>query len=524
MKRRIFVGSLAAAVGTTALVPARLRAQTPGPLPDPATPVPEPVIAPTPFGFDDVVTRAVELAQRDHERLTSSLTAPFDDLGYDAYRGIRFRRDADPWGPVPGWGLDLLPPGMLYEEPVRVNVIHNGVAQPVPFDPGVFNYDENAFPPDAPQMPPGDMGWSGFRLRTALNAPDVLDELAVFQGASYFRVLGRGSHYGISARGLALGTGSTAGEEFPVFREFWIETPNLDAGSVTIHALLDSPSVAGAFQFVITPGQNTRVRSRAALIPRRELTDVGIAPLTSMFWFGPGDDSGQDDYRPAVHDSDGVQMITGGGARLWRALSNPPSLQLSAFLDNDPQGFGLMQRARRFEDFQDAGAGYHLRPSAWISPHTNWGAGSVTLVEIPVQNEFHDNIVSFWKPADPLAVGTRTDFGYDLSFGSNPGDIGPFAKVRQTRSGVSINTQGARTFLVDFEDHLFRGRPAPEAVVRASAGRIEHPYALHVPEQGIVRLAFEFHPDGADLSDFSARLEGAEGALSETWMFRWVRD
>lgn len=524
VKRRIFVGSLAAAaLGTTALGSAGLYAQTaPAPQPQGAGPAPDPAAPPRPFGFDDVVAVAAALAQTDYEKPTSTLTPPFKDLGYDSYRGIRFRREADPWGEIRGWGLDLLAPGMLYSEPVKLNLVENGAARPLPFDPGVFTYDPISFPADSALQPPGDMGWSGFRLRAPLNRPDILDELAVFQGASYYRVLGRGNVYGVSCRGLALGTGSAAGEEFPIFREYWIEKPNLDAGSVTIWALLDSASITGAYQFTITPGENTRVRTRVALFPRRDLDDVGIAPLTSMYWFGPSDGNVPDDYRPAVHDSDGLQMLTGTDNRLWRALNNPPTLQLSAFMDEDPQGFGLMQRDREFDNYQDTGAFYERRPSVWISPHTNWGKGSVMLVEIPVESEFHDNIVSFWKPGAPLVAGARVDYGYDAHVGATPGDIGPWAFVRETLSGKSVNNADARTFNIDFDDAIFTPGTLPEGSVTASAGRIVYPYVTHMPAQGLMRLSFEYFPQGGELAELQARLQAENGPLSETWMYRWV--
>ncbi|WP_299363142.1 glucan biosynthesis protein [uncultured Paracoccus sp.] len=521
MKRRVFVGSLAAAaIGTTALRPGVLGAQSVAPPADqPAPDLPLPG-----FGFDTVVGFARELAQQEHVPLTSTLDVPFKDLGYDAYRGIRFRREADPWQDLPGWGLDLLPPGMLYTDPVRISLVDQGVVRPLPFDPSVLTYDANAFPADAAQQPPGDMGWSGFRLRTVLNRPGTLDELAVFQGASYFRALGRGNRYGLSARGLALGTGTAEGEEFPRFREFWIHTPDPTAGTVTVHALLDSPSVAGAFEYVIAPGDDTVFACRTALFPRRDLADVGVAPLTSMFWFGPADDAAQDDYRPAVHDSDGLQMITGAGQRLWRVLNNPPTLQISSFIDSDPRAFGLMQRGRDFRIYQDAEAAYQLRPSAWVTPRGSWGDGSVTLVEIPVESEFHDNIVAFWTPAQPLLAGEQASFDYDIRFGFSPADAGPFAQVRQTMVGRAVNTKGAHTFVVDFDAAAFDSETEPQPVVTASEGRIEHPYLIRLSAERLIRLAFEFLPDGAELADLTARLDGPDGPHSETWMFRWVRD
>lgn len=479
--------------------------------------------APAPFGFEEVARIAADLARADYVAPAGTLQAPFADLGYDAYRGIRFRREADPWRDLGQFGLDLLPPGMLFQNPVRINLIENGVPRNLAFDPSVFDFDDNSFPPDAASAPPGDMGWSGFRLRTVLNRPGVLDEMAVFQGASYFRVIGRDNLYGLSARGLAIGTGSPEGEEFPAFREFWIETPTAGSDSVTVLALLDSPAVAGAYEFVLRPGDDTVVSTRTALIPRIELANAGIAPLTSMFWFGPADRGTYDDYRPAVHDSDGLQMVTGGGEHLWRVLSNPATLQIAAFSDRDPRGFGLMQRDRDFTTYEDAEARYERRPSGWITPTGAWGEGKVVLVEIPVESEFHDNIVSYWKPDQPLAAGVRHDFTYNMSFGLNPAPAFPVARVVQSRSGIAVNKKGARSYFVDFDLSLFDGQPDPVAVVSASAGDVQHPYVVRLPDAGVMRLSFEFLPGGAELAELSARLESSDIRMSETWLYRWTK-
>lgn len=498
------------------------RAQAvPGPAAGQQAAAPAPA---APFGFEEVARLAADLARADYAQALEKLQPPFADLGYDAYRGIRFRHEADPWRGASRFGLDLLPPGMLFNVPVRINLIENGVPRNLPFDPSVFDYDANSFPPDAAKAAPGEMGWSGFRLRTVLNRPGVLDEMAVFQGASYFRVIGRGNLYGLSARGLAIGTGSASGEEFPAFREFWITTPDAASESVTVLALLDSPSVAGAYEFVLTAGAETLVETRMALFPRREITGAGIAPLTSMFWFGPGDRGTVDDYRPAVHDSDGLQMVTGTGEHLWRALSNPAALQISAFSDRDPRGFGLMQRDRRFSSFEDAEARYQVRPSAWISPKGNWGQGSVVLVEIPVDSEFNDNIVSFWQPAQPLAGGVRHDFAYSLNVGMTPAPSTPLAQVLQTRSGQSVNGRGARSFLIDYDLAPFLDQPDPVARVTASDGKIDHAYVIRLPEAGVIRLAFEFSPDRAEMAELTARLNTGDTRMSETWLYRWTKE
>lgn len=263
--------------------------------------------------------------------------------------------------------------------------------------------------------------------------------------------------------------------------------------------------------------------TRVALFPRQDMNNAGIAPLTSMYWFGPTDRTRVDDYRPAVHDSDGLQMLTGSEQRLWRVLSGHSTLQVSAFMDENPLGFGLAQRARSFDAYQDAEARYEKRPSAWIAPQDGWGKGTVTLVEIPVQNEFNDNIVSYWQPADTLKAGERYDFNYMLSFAPEPPDSAPIARVVETMSGQSVNNATARTFVIDYDLDVF-GADDPVAQIKASAGSIGHSYLLRMPEQGRMRLAFEYIPDGAKLADLSAVLNGAGGALSETWIARWTRE
>ena len=511
MKRRNFLGTISAALALGHGVKGFAQ----------ETDASEPSEPATPFGFESVASIAAGVASRDWDNPSRPLTGPFKDISYDAYRAIRFKRDFDPWKDIAGYGLDLLSPGMIFHEPVRMNFVTGGVPRPMPFDPAVFDYDPNFFSGDPDQAAPDEMGWSGFRIRHALNRPDVLDELAVFQGASYFRVLGRGNHYGLSARGLAIGTGSAEGEEFPVFREFWVHDPNPETGSVTIQALLDSMSVAGAYEFVIAPGATSVLTTRVALFPRSDLARAGIAPLTSMYWFGPAANAGQDDYRPAVHDSDGLKMITGSGQQLWRVLGNPAKLQISAFVDENPRGFGLIQRPRAFSDYEDAEARYESRPSAWIEPTGDWGKGTVTLIEIPVDSEFHDNIVSYWQPAEPLKAGTRADFGYRLGFGETVVEDGTLANVVSTRSGLSINRKGVRSFVIDFDLAPFAGRDDPEIQINAARGQIDHPYLLRLPEQKLMRLSFEYQPDGTQASDLSAVLKGAEGNLTETWLYRW---
>lgn len=519
MKRRYFLNAVTALAATGSLGPMRVEAQT---SPTEGAAGATPGAAAEPFGFETVAAIAAERATRAYRQPLAKLVGSFADLSYDEYRAIRFRRDKDPLGGNPRFGMDLLPPGSIFREPVNISVVREGVAQLIPFDPALFDFDPSQFPDGADLGTRGEMGWSGFRMRTILNRPDVMDEFLVFQGASYFRAVARGTIYGLSARGLAIKTGSPDGEEFPLFTDFWIHEPAEGSDWVRIQAVLDSASVSGAFEFDVNPGAVTTMRVRVALFPRVDLHETGLAPLTSMFWFGPASRRKVDDYRPAVHDSDGLQMETGAGQGLWRSLMTHDTLQISSFVDKDPQGFGLIQRRRDFDDYQDAEAQYHLRPSAWIQPDDPWGEGEVRLIEIPVENEFNDNIVSFWVPKEPLVRDRRHDFRYRLSFLPLPPSDLPLSRVLSVRAGQSVNAPDLRSFMIDFDLAPF-GEKMPESRVTTSAGEIAHAYLAPLPRENVLRLALEFRPGDVPLAEMQAVLTDANGlALSETWMARWT--
>ena len=481
----------------------------------------------TAFSFDTVIQLAREAATEAFEVQRLELTAPFADLDYDQYRSIRSRPERRLWyGEHRGFEVDLLPPGLFYEDRLTISVVREGRATAVDFDPGVFHFHPNYFPyadgaapPDAPR----DLGYSGFRVRFPINRPDVMDEFLVFQGATYFRAIARDQLYGLSARGLAIGTGSQAGEEFPVFRQFWIHEPEVDAKSFRVHALLDSPSVAGAFEFVVQPGGETIMDVRSVLFPRTDLATAGIGTLTSMYFFDPKSRAGIDDFRNAVHDSSGLQMITGADERLWRPLDNPPTLQFSAFVDHDPHGFGLAQRERDFARYEDAEARYERRPSAWVAPQGDWGEGAVTLVEIPTDSEFNDNIVAFWRPAHTLTAGAEHRFDYRLHWSDQPPDSAPLARVAATRGGASVNNPARRSLIVDFAlgELPFDGL---EPRASASAGIVTSITLTRLPGDGRVRAAIGFDPEDAELAELRLVLVDAEGRrASETWLARWTR-
>jgi len=481
---------------------------------------------PQPFAPSLVRSRARELASRPYEAPQPPVPEPIAGLSYDQYRDIRYRPDAAVWGGenLPA-ELQLFHVGHVYDEPVSINLVSEGTSRHVLFSPDLFDYGALVPRP----VPVDDIGFSGFRLHGPLNRPDYNDEFAVFQGASYFRAIGAGQSYGLSARGLAIMTAEPEGEEFPSFREFWVEKPRPGASSVVVHALLDSPSTAGAYRFTIRPGPNTVIDVEAALFPRRDIDKVGLAPLTSMFYFGPQDRRGIDDFRPAVHDSDGLLILNGHGEWLWRPLINPARLQISAFLDQHPQGFGLMQRDRRFDTYQDLEARYERRPGLWVEPIGDWGEGSVILVEIPTESEVHDNVVAFWRPAEPLKAGEDHLFTYRLTWCAEVPSSPGLARVIGTMvGGAAANGHEApadrRWIVVDFAGGPLDGlapddQPVPD--VSASGGRLVPGTIQLNPESGGRRVAFGLDPEGETGIDLRCALMRDGARISEVWVFRW---
>lgn len=481
---------------------------------------------PTPvFTYETVQQMAGELAGKAYAAPADAIPKGAEDLDYDGYRQIRFRRERTIWrGEGLNFQMQVLPTGWLFKTPVEINIVDGGAVQPLSPDNSYFDLGPLA----GKLAPDARLGFSGVRITGPLNRPDVFDEIIVFQGASYFRALSRGQIYGLSARGLALNVGRAEGEEFPLFRRFWIEKPHAGASQLVIHALLDSPSVAGAYRFLISPGSPTAIDVQATLYPRQELREVGIAPLTSMFLFSGINRSRISDFRPAVHDSDGLAVLNGWGEHLWRPLKNPRRLQTSSFLDQNLQGFGLIQRSRSFVQYQDLEARYEQRPSAWVEARGGWGPGAVQLLEIPSEEEIHDNIVAYWKPALPLAMGKAHTFNYRLSWPNDVPPSWPGAVVHATRAGLINGPQrktGAIQFVVDFKG-LGDSATAelPTASVDASAGAVSSPVVQTNPEIEGLRVSFSFDGKGAASSELRLVLKSGDRPVSETWLYRWTKD
>ena len=443
------------------------------------------------------------------------------NLTYDQYRKIWFDARNALWENTDRpQRVDVFPPGLYFPQAVEVNVVDAGTARPLQFDMGVFDTTDK-FPDVAIDE---TLGYSGLRLRAELEKPGIFQEYAVFQGASYFRGIGTGEIYGLSARGLALKTGDPAGEEFPDFTAFWLESPAHDSATQVLHALLDSPSCTGAVRFEITHGTVLRMAGEAEIFARDDITHLGIAPLTSMFLFDDTMRQRFSDFRPAVHDSDGLLIHNGAGEVIWRPLSNPLNLQISAFSDNNPRGFGLCQRKRAFSDFNDLEALYHNRPAVWITPGEGWGQGSVTLVEIPADLEIYDNIVCYWRPSQRLKAGEAHKLTYTLDWGADPVAPSADVPVKVLNTAMGGRPEGGQIIAIDFANSpdVPEDLSEIEIILRSNAGDTTPGIVQRNPETGGPRLAFTFPPGDATLAEFRAQLRLNGEPLSEVWLYRWT--
>lgn len=471
------------------------------------------------FSDDFVLNLARERAKKKYVEEKIDLPRNWQNLSYDQYRDIRFNPDKSFWRGAPhGFSFDLFHSGFYFTSPVDIHIVTGDEQRKINYVPDLFTFGPLVPRPDGQT----DLHYAGFRLRYPINSTVYFDEFAVFQGASYFRAIGKDLLYGLSARGLAIDTGQPKGEEFPYFRAFWLKTPQDDSTAIVADALLDSPSCTGAYRFTIKPGEDTQMDIEATIFPRRDIDHIGLAPLTSMFLYDPLNRRNAEDYRPAVHDSDGLMMLTGAGEWLWRPLNNPQKLEISVFADNNPRGFGLMQRKRRYEDYLDLEAKYERRPSLWVDFIGDWGAGACELYEIPTDLEINDNVVAFWQPKAKLAAGSSTRFVYRLHWCKQWPAAGEAPKALVNFSGGGLNyNKTKRLYVIEFAGGNLTGEVKPE--VTASAGAISNAVAQPNPETGATRLSFELDVKDIDMSELRAVLKRGAELVSETWLSRWTR-
>lgn len=470
-----------------------------------------------PFSRAALAAAAEALSKKPFVDPRADMPEALTKMTYDGYRAMRMGPDFPIALSEAGvFHMDPLLSGFVFRQPVDLYFVEGDSARRIQFDRSMYVFD----PPADTQAPEGNIPFSGFRLRTPINNPDVNDEFIVFQGASYFRAIGRGETYGLSARGLAINTGQPTGEEFPFFRAFYVEKPRKDARAVVIHALLDSPSTTGVYRITVRPGDATQTDVELTLFPRKNIETIGFAPFSSMFLFDSMNRSAFDDYRDAVHDSDGLSMLTGGGEWLWRPLYNHPRLEVSAFVDTTPRGFGLVQRKRTYDDYQDAEARYQTRPTAWVEPIGDWGTGAVVLFEIPTDSETNDNVVAYWQPDQPIVAGEQFSLTYRIHWDADAPVHAAGPRVKATRHGRNFFGTD-ELFVIDYE--VGETPPDKFAVdVQCSAGKVKNVTHYMTPDKGIMRVSFELDPDAVESIELRLTLtaEGIEQA--ETWLFRWT--
>lgn len=467
---------------------------------------------------------ARDLAAQPYNPDKGGVPKAFREMTYDQYRRIRFRPEHSLWG-----GGDLpfraqfFHAGYIFDRSVHLHEFAPGYMQDIPFKQEYFDYQDLHLP----FWSKWGLNYAGFKLLNQVNEPGKWDEIASFLGASYFRGLARGQFYGLSARGLALNAGGPGPEEFPRFTQFWLGKPDAGAKSVTVHALLDSPSVAGAYTFVIQPGAETVMDVKVTLFFRAVVPSVGLAPMTSMFWFGEGSRDRRGDFRPEVHDSDGLLVAPDPATRIWRPLRNPDGVRLVDFPADHPAGFGLLQRDRDFHHYEDLEARYERRPSLWMEPVGDWPAGRVRLLELPAADEKQDNIVAFWMlatPPDPSAGAL--DFAYRLHWTDARAFGGPPGRIDATRQTFEDGGAGRTHFVIDYAPGSLALKDPQDPPV----ADVQVPDEVKVVEKQVIRnevdgswrlsLRLEAKP-GAPAAEIRARLLHGDQPVTETWTTSW---
>ncbi|MGQ7793916.1 glucan biosynthesis protein [Faunimonas sp. B44] len=481
---------------------------------------------PRPFSFELLKERAERLAREPFRDGRSPHSAILERIDYTAFHEIKFRADHALWGDEePRPAVQLFHLGKYFQEPCSIHVLEAGEAREVLYRQDLFD-----MPADSPaQDLPDDVGFSGFRLMN----PEQYGDWFAFLGASYFRSAGELDQYGLSARGIAINTAMPVPEEFPRFSAFWLEAPAQAAAELTVYALLDGASLTGAYRIACRRDGAVTNDVEAVLHPRRAIERLGVAPLTSMFWYGEGQRVQAIDWRPEIHDSDGLAIRTGSGEQIWRPLNNPPTVMTNSFVDESPKGFGLLQRDRDFRNYQDDAVFYEKRPSVWVEPVGAWGAGEVQLVEIPTVDEIHDNVVAYWVPRDPVVPGQPLEFRYRLHWVREVPQPADLARADSLYVGVGgipgqERPEGVTKFVVDFVGGRlaeFDAESGVEPVVSLSRGRLGESGCYPVQgDRGRFRAAFDVAAVGEVPVDMRLHLRHQGDALTETWLYQFFPD
>jgi len=480
------------------------------------------------FDYAWLKGHARQLGSQPYRAPENHIPEEVGKLDWDQYQAIHYRADHALWANDQlRFQAKFFHLGLFFKSPVKIFELKDGQAQELAYDPAMFDYGKSGLHGD---KMPKDLGFAGFRVNFHT---DLERDISAFLGASYFRAVGSEWQYGLSARGLAIDCGMARPEEFPNFVSFWMERPNKNSSKLVVYALLDSPSVAGAYRFEIQPAATMVMDVDVALYPRKTIERMGVAPLTSMFQYGENDRrvAATNDWRPEIHDSDGLSMLRGNGEWIWRPLTNPEHLRFNAYQDENPRGFGLLQRDRNFDHYQDDGVFYDRRPSLWVEPKSGWGKGAVQLVEIPTVDETFDNIVSFWSPAEKPQAGQEYLFAYRLYWGSKMPMVPPLATVMATRTGLGGVVGQKRSyfswrFVVDFAggDLKLLGKDAKlMPVISTSRGKVELTSARPLDDIQGYRVMFDVRPTDDSVAPVDLRVYLAVDGqpMSETWLYQW---
>jgi glucans biosynthesis protein len=484
-----------------------------------------------PFSHEALKQRAKALAAKPYEQRPRPDPQIVQQIDYDAHGKLRFKPEYALWGQGGGaYPVTFQHVGRYFPKTVRMFAVESGEAREI-----LYRQDYFTVAPASPaaKLPKDASAFAGVWFMEARDGPDwrMLEPWATFLGASYFRAVGELGQVGMSARGVALNSGGVGVEEFPDFVSHWIEPAATDADPVIMHSLLDSPSLTGAYRFALHRTKGVVMEITADLNLRAPIERLGIAPLTSMFWFSETAKPTAIDWRPAVHDADGLALWTRTGEHIWRPLNNPPRTTLSSFFDENPRGFGLLQRDRNFDHYQD-GVKYDKRPSTWVEPLGDWGAGAVQLLEFPTDDEIHDNVVASWVSKEPTAAGQSLSFAYRLYWLADEPFPTSLARVVATRLGRGgqpglPRPKGVRKFLVEFEGAPLRELPfgvIPEPVITISRGKLG-PYQLTEPVPDDVpghwRAQFDLVVEGEEPVELRCYLRLGDRTLSETWAYQY---
>ncbi|CAL1240045.1 glucan biosynthesis protein [Candidatus Methylocalor cossyra] len=480
-----------------------------------------------PFSYQGLVERAGALAKRPYTPPQSPRPEVVRKIDYETWGNIRFKPDyalfADGPSVYPATFFHL---GQFFQKPVTIYAVEGNQARRIYYSSEYFAMPKDSIARQLPEK----SGFAGFRLQESRHRPDWRNQdWIAFLGASYFRAIGELNQYGLSARGVVVDCAEPTPEEFPDFTEFYIQGAPKESDPVLVYALLDGPSLTGAYRFSLWRTEGVLQEVEATLFLRKDITRLGFAPLTSMYWFSESEKRRLEDWRPEVHDSDGLAIWTGSGERIWRPLINPPFAVTSSFVDRDPKGFGLLQRDRAAEHYLD-GVNYERRPSLWVEPLGQWGPGAVQLVELPTDDEIHDNITVYWRPAEPARAGASYRLHYRLHWFADEPHPASVARCVATRIGRGgqpgkPRPKGLYKFAVEFAgtalEPLWGNSVKAVPVVTASRGEVQGAFIEPVPGTRRWRAIFDLRPDGTEPVELRLFIRGNEDALTETWLYQF---